>query len=228
MNSSLTNPAAVPASFWRTPGFWILVAGNLAPLFGVLFLGWETFPLMLLFWCENVFIGLFNALRMLCATPQSKVLWAAKLFFVPFFCFHYGLFTLVHGVFVVALFGGSFSGGHGLTPGFDTFWRAVQENHLGWPVFCIGSSHLAFFIWDYLYKGEYKEAKLPLLMIAPYGRIVVLHLAILLGAFLLMILRLPAIALLLLVALKFGLDLAIYLKSHYVPGLTFFRGAKSR
>ena len=37
-----------------------LVAVNLIPLFGVLFLGWGLFPIMVLYWLENGIVGLFN------------------------------------------------------------------------------------------------------------------------------------------------------------------------
>jgi 4-hydroxybenzoyl-CoA reductase subunit beta len=46
-----------------------LIAANLVPLAGVFLFGWEVFPLLLLFWFENVIIGFFNALKMLFATP---------------------------------------------------------------------------------------------------------------------------------------------------------------
>ena len=37
-----------------------LVAVNLIPLFGVLFLGWGLFPIMVLYWLENGIVGFFN------------------------------------------------------------------------------------------------------------------------------------------------------------------------
>jgi Family of unknown function (DUF6498) len=38
----------------------LLIAVNLIPLFGVMFLGWDLFPIMILYWLENGIIGLFN------------------------------------------------------------------------------------------------------------------------------------------------------------------------
>ena len=46
-----------------------LFAG-LVPVFGVFWFHWEVFPLMFLFWSENVLIGLFNVLKMLTASPE--------------------------------------------------------------------------------------------------------------------------------------------------------------
>ena len=84
-----------------------LVVANAVPIFGVVFLGWQVFPLMLLYWLENVVVGAFNVLRMLAADPRNPFRWAGKLFLIPFFCVHFGMFTFVHGVLVFAMFGPS-------------------------------------------------------------------------------------------------------------------------
>src|SRR5690348_15210944 len=44
---------------WRQPSVIALVLANLVPVFGVLALHWEVFPLMFLFWSENVIVGVF-------------------------------------------------------------------------------------------------------------------------------------------------------------------------
>lgn len=62
-----------------------LMLANAVPLIGVVALGWQVFPLVLLYWLENVVVGGFNVLRMLCARPRDGVRWAAKAFLVPFF-----------------------------------------------------------------------------------------------------------------------------------------------
>ena len=38
----------------------ILVLANLVPLVGVVFLKWDVFSIVIVFWCENVIIGLFS------------------------------------------------------------------------------------------------------------------------------------------------------------------------
>lgn len=191
---------------WQRPSVIALVLANLVPVFGVLFFHWEVFPLMFLFWSENVIIGAFNVLKMLTANPESALSWAGKLFLIPFFCVHYGMFTFVHGVFVVGLFGGGFRPGAGF-PGLETFWRIVHENYLGWAILGLAISRGISFVMNYLVGGEYKRASLQQLMAQPYGRIVVLHLAILGGGFLVMALHSPELGLLVLVALKIAFDL---------------------
>jgi Family of unknown function (DUF6498) len=191
---------------WLRPSVIALLLANLVPVFGVLCLHWEVFPLMFLFWSENVIVGVFNVLKMLCAAPENPLTWAGKLFLIPFFCVHYGMFTFVHGIFVVALFGGGLKHGMGF-PTPDTFWHIMQENHLGWAVLGLVVSRGVSFATNYLGNGEYRRASLPQLMQQPYGRIMVLHIAILGGGFLMLALHSPTVGLLLLVALKIALDL---------------------
>jgi hypothetical protein len=191
---------------WLRPAVIGLLLANLVPVFGVLVLHWEIFPLMFLFWSENVIIGLINVLKMLTASPDSPGSWAGKLFIIPFFCVHYGIFTFVHGVFVIALFGGGLGHGAGF-PGPETFWHIMQENHLGWAVFGLAISRGISFATNYIGNGEYQRASLQQLMAQPYGRIVVMHLTILGGGFLMLALHSPVVGLLLLVVLKTALDL---------------------
>ena len=191
---------------WLQPSVIALVLANLVPVFGVLVLHWEVFPLMFLFWSENVIVGAFNVLKMLTNQPASIVMWLGKLFFVPFFCFHYGMFTFIHGVFVVAMFGNGAGHTHGF-PNASTFWNAAAENSLGWAILGLAVSHGVSFVTNYIGKGEYQRVGLSQLMNQPYGRIVVMHIAILFGGFLVMALNSPTPALLLLVVLKTAFDL---------------------
>ena len=192
---------------------WVLVAANLVPLAGVLLWNWSVFALIALFWMENVIVGVLFALRMLLADPRDPALWAAKVFLVPFFCFHYGMFTGVHGLFVFGLFGGKAYDPHGLQV-LEPALRAAQDLGLWLPLAALLASHGFSFLWNYLWRGEFRRAKLTELMAKPYGRVVVLHMAIILGAIGTLALGSPLWALLVLLALKIGLDLKAHLKEH--------------
>lgn len=196
-----------------SPTVIALVLANLIPLYGVLALGWEVFPLMLLFWMENVIIGVFNVLRMLLAELQRPAAWVGKFFLVPFFCIHYGMFTFVHGVFVVGLFGGQFRVGASF-PSLEMFQKLVAEQQLGIAVLALVASHAFSFAWNYLWRGEYRTVSLQTLMARPYARVVVLHLALLGSGFLLIALKSPVVGLVLLVLFKIGLDVSSHLKEH--------------
>jgi hypothetical protein len=191
---------------WRQPSVIALVLANLVPVFGVLVWHWEVFPLMFLFWSENVIVGAFNVLKMLTDQPAMPVMWLGKLFIIPFFCVHYGMFTFVHGIFVVTMFGGGMHGRHGF-PTVSTFWNVMRENELSWAILGLAVSHGVSFVTNYIGKGEYQRVGLQQLMSQPYGRIMVMHFAILFGGFLVMALHSPTPALLLLVALKTAFDL---------------------
>ena len=52
---------------WLTPV--VLVAGNLVPLFGVLFLDWDVGAIVTLYWAENVVIGGITILKMFATSP---------------------------------------------------------------------------------------------------------------------------------------------------------------
>lgn len=175
--------------------------------------GWSVFPLIVLFWMENVVIGVLFALRLLFAAPADAALWAAKLLMVPFFCFHYGMFTAAHGIFVFHLFGERDYAVRGFEL-LEPALRAAGDYALWLPIAVLAASHLFSFGWNYLHRGEYRRAQLPKLMARPYGRIFVLHLGIILGGIAALALGSPAWALAVLVALKTGLDLRAHVKEH--------------
>jgi hypothetical protein len=192
---------------------WVLVAANALPLAGVLFWDWDVFALLVLFWMENVVVGVFFILRMVFADLEDAALWLGKLFMVPFFCIHYGMFTAVHGVFVFMLFGQ----GKYRVDGLDALAlaaRAADDYGLWAPLAVLFASHFFSFAWNYLYRGEFRSAELTKLMITPYGRVVVLHVAILLGGMAAMALGSPLWALLVLLALKVALDFKAHVKEH--------------
>ena len=53
-----------------TPSLLALGLANALPIAGVLLLGWKVFPLVLLYWLENVVVGGFNVGKLLLAQPQ--------------------------------------------------------------------------------------------------------------------------------------------------------------
>jgi len=201
-----------------TPSLLVLGLANALPIAGVLLLGWKVFPLVLLYWLENVVVGGFNVGKLLLAQPQEPAYSVGKLFLIPFFVFHFGMFTLVHGVFVFALFGAK------SLPRFDSLAElpaAIRAYHLGWGVLALVVSHGLSFYWNYFENGEYRRASLPILMVQPYARLVVLHLAVLFGGWIVLTLGSPLLALLVLVALKTAADV----RAHQAERHTFMEAA---
>jgi hypothetical protein len=201
-----------PADFKKISVIAIILT-NLVPIYGVLFMGWQVFPILLLFWIENLIIGVSNVFKMILASPGNFGQWFAKIVMIPFFCVHYGMFTLVHGIFILVFFGGFSKTGTPFPSGND-IGGLVANLQLGWAVLGLIISHTISFITNYIGNGEYKTITLSELMAQPYGRVVILHLTILLGGFMVMALGSPMIGLILLITLKTFVDIKAHLKQH--------------
>lgn len=191
----------------------MLILVNLFPVFGVVFLGWQVFSIMFLFWTENVIIGVINVIKMILASPDDKFGWASKIFMIPFFCVHYGGFTLVHGIFIFVLFGGFFDKFETIESTPDAL-RVMFTGDLGWAILALAASHFVSLVTNYIGKGEYKKSSLGLLMGQPYGRVVILHLTIIFGGFLITVFGSPVAGIVLLIILKTFIDLKAHLSQH--------------
>lgn len=111
---------------------------------------------------------------------------------------HYGMFTLVHGIFVFELFIKDLVFGS---------WMVVSTLFLF-------ISHGISMISNYLGKKEYEQMSLMELMFAPYKRIVIMHITIIFTGFLSLITNQNVVALLLLIVLKTLSDFASHLLEH--------------
>jgi len=183
-----------------------LLATNTIPLFGVLLLDWDAFFVVLLYWSENLAIWFFNILKMV-HIPVSKADVLFKNILISFFALHYGIFTFGHGIFVFFLFYKS-SG---------RFWdETIRLSGMIIAVVALFISHGISYIYNYLHKREYVCANLFKLMFNPYRRVVVMHITILAGGFLIISIESssPAALLVVLVVLKTFLDLTLHLRSH--------------
>ena len=208
----------------------VLILANLIPLLGVLLFEWTVLSILLLYWAESVVVGVLNVARMI-ACDSDNVLpgllalankpvpdevrenmpqiagAALKYFLIPFFVVHYGAFCFGHLTAVVGIFG---SGGFGLRagPALAELWQPSV-----WiAVAAVFASHLYSFIANFIGEGEYKRANLMLLMHRPYGRIIAMHIAIVLGAGLVIWLGSPLPMLLILILIKIFLDTRMHEK----------------
>jgi hypothetical protein len=138
----------------------------------------------------------------------------SKLFFIPFFTFHYGLFCFVHGAFVVAILGpgGPFAFSHDGPLG--EMFSLFGQQHLWWAVVALAASHLYSFFVNFLGHGEYRRTIVPILMLQPYPRVVLLHVALLFGAFIAVALGGNIAILAILVLGKTAMDLRFHLSEH--------------
>jgi hypothetical protein len=204
-----------------------LLLANTIPLWGVFFLGWDAFSLVLLYWAENLIIGFYNILKIAFVKAPHFIGHIAKLFFIPFFIIHYGGFMGVHGFFILGLFergqGPAFIG-KTPWPCFLVFVQLllgvikqmwlVMPDGMRLPLGIFLASHGVSFIHNFLIRGEYASTNPQKLMGQPYSRIVVMHIAILAGAFLAAAFKSPLPILIILIALKTILDVKLHLRQH--------------
>lgn len=198
----------------------LLVAANLLPLAGVFLLDWDVGALVVLYWSENLVLGFYTLVKMFTVSPLGSLPMGL------FFALHYGGFCAVHGLFVSVLLLGD---GDGLMPNdpwpvFFIFFqlllnvvRSVLEHAppawlLAFAALFV--SHGVSFLLNFLFAGERERTNLNKLMAAPYGRIVILHIAIIAGGFAVMALGQPVVLLVILVLLKIGVDVALHLREH--------------
>lgn len=139
---------------------------------------WEITTILWTYWEQSIIIGFFNFLRILSLknfstenftinnhpalpTPQTKV------FTAFFFVLHYGFFHLIYAIFLFQFF----SSGQTLD---------LNYLFLGGLIFFL--NHL-FSYWHNKKIDEQKTQNIGQLMLAPYTRIIPMHLIIILGAF---------------------------------------------
>lgn len=178
----------------RRPPILLVLLLNLVPVAGVLWLGWSPLQLLLIYWVENVVVGLVNyaKLRGYEAHGRSE---ASPFRISNFFAMHYGMFTLVHGIFAVIV-GVVFAPAATAEPAVSQDWWSFWGATFGLSVLHLG---------DYLRWREtegWTRASADAQMFAPYGRIIVMHLTILGGVFVLVQTGAPVAYIALLAVLK--------------------------
>jgi hypothetical protein len=197
----------------------LALASAVVLAWGVLVLGWSPFVVMLLFWFENVVIGVLHVVKLVATGARMGVAGlVGGVALAAFFTVHYGIFTAVHGAFVVLLFGSGELGPHAMDGGLaGPLW--VMADHLlserdGWlAVTAIVLLHLSGLL-QWLTRTRGAPPPLKELMGAPYGRIVILHVTLIASGFLVQALKAPVAGALLLVGLKLAYDLVSLGREH--------------
>jgi hypothetical protein len=215
----------------------LLIAFNLVPLVGVIAWGWNVSTILVLYWLENGIVGVLNVPKILLAqgAPPAMAVTAtglgpaSKIGTAGFFVLHYGIFWLVHGIFVFTLpmfgsmrdvvtepfgvgvgFGVGFEGT--LIPGDPT--SAVDATAVTIGVIGLAISRGASFVVNYLGRREYLTISPQQQAFAPYPRLVILHVTIIIGAFVSLLIGSPVGAIVALVVVKTVMDLGFHVREH--------------
>ena len=202
-------------SFWkrafRDPLTWLALAVDAVPIIMVIFFGWGAAALVLLYWAENIVIGIATLGRIIFASIASYGMWGVPLaaFMFGFFTLHYGLFCFGHGIFIFAFAKDIKEIESGLSPGIllEMFQSVVAyKPHMALVLTLMAFYQGVVLIRDY-WPGVDRKYPDPLTeMFSPYGRIVVLHIGIFAGAFALLALGDPMIGVLGLIVFRMGMS----------------------
>jgi hypothetical protein len=168
----------LPSRAARTTTSIILIAANLLPLLAVLNGAAGLGDVFVVYWFENVVVWFTTTIKILTArgadeSQARKVQMSGNVLVAAFFTFHFGLFTLVHGVFSFTL--ARLTGG--LT-GEPSTWLLLM--------LAILVSHLISLGLNWFGQGERDAATVRRAMAMPYPRMLVLHVSVLAAFFLLL------------------------------------------
>lgn len=186
----------------RVASVFVLLAANSVPLMALLSGRWGAGDVLIAYWLENVAIGLWAAVRIATASVDGSVVdrspdgrprvdlstalaaarqstdprtmraigLVARLGLLVFFLFHYGLFTLVHGIFTFSLAGRA--GTTGSVGGYLAMLLVMVLSH--------GLSTAIY----WFARGERRSIGPQRAMAGVYPRVVVMHLSVIGGAWL--------------------------------------------
>lgn len=218
----------------------VLVAANLLPLYGVLAWDWSAFHLLLVYWIELVVIGLVSLLKMLFWYVGSLGMWLLKLLLLPFlplFLIPYFIAVACLGALTFGVFGSEeikqafvsllFAWNtYGVAPMSPEVAVAVLQENIPKELFAstalLAASHAFSFLWNFLWKGEYRRIGLGALVLAPIVRVwlTITAMAIGMTGIQFVAYRSPALLLAGLVVVKTGLDLLSHWRVHAPPRAT--------
>ncbi|MFA5270254.1 MAG: DUF6498-containing protein [Patescibacteria group bacterium] len=189
-----------------------LIVANLIPLAGVLWWDWSLFQIMFLYWAESAVIGLYNIFKLIVLGRWIGLAMAI------FFIFHLGVFMIVHLMFIVAFFL--------VKDAVDPMAIQAEVVGVGKSLAISGLalliSHGISFWQNFVSGGEAHKLTINDLMLGNvYGRIIVMQLTLIFGAFLSLQLGNPIWALAVLILLKTVTDLAAHLHEHRYFSVSF-------
>jgi len=188
-----------------------LIISNLVPLFGVIFLDWSIYPILIAYWIENVIIGYFTYIKIPLSMGTDTDKTILSLFHIPNmpekmvinrFLRDYSFFCVVHGVLLFIFF---FVGVKFQLSFFYSILLMVTFTFV---------SHLISYKSNFLGKKEYLSTSPRQQMIMPYSRIMIMHLVVLMGGLVVEDRGYKLVTVAFLIILKTSVDLVSHLFEH--------------
>ena len=169
----------LPSRTARTLTSLVLIAANLLPILGVANGSLGVGDVFVMYWIENVAVWLVTIVKISTAEGgateaqlDDRARMATRYGSAGFFALHYGIFTLVHGIFafVLAFASGGFKGS-------ALFWTV--------SMIALVVSHVISLGINWFGRGERRWVSPGRAMFLPYPRMLVLHGSVIVGFMLL-------------------------------------------
>lgn len=192
---------------------YALIFANLISIVGVIVAHWSVANILFLYWTESVIIGIFNVIKMATVAKRgrkknlfNRIFDGIERVFLPvFFMIHYGGFMAGHLFFI-------WSFAHYMEKMEVDFPTLIATTGIGTISLVI--SHGYSFVMNYWLSGERKKADISQLMMAPYIRVIIMQITLIIGMMLSMLFRSPVYLLILFIVLKMFVDIASHLAEH--------------
>jgi hypothetical protein len=197
---------------FTSPSAIALLVANLIPIFGVLFWNYDLGNILIIYWAESAVIGLYTLVKMITSTVHEGLSGIPILFIAPFFIVHFGGFMAGHLVFILIIASSGFSSGEVDMSLYQVFYEKTATIH--WPLIALVLSHGFSFALNFIGKKEYKKINTGNLSTAPYARIIVMHITIVIGAFATIIFGNSIAFLVLFIFLKIFMDAGAHIREH--------------
>lgn len=178
-----------------------LIVVNLCALFAVRIFEWNLFTLVMLYWTENIVVGILALPKMVMAKKKGA-LGKSLGYQIIFYIAHYSTFIVMHLAAMIYL----------LFPA-----DAIQiTGSISFPAlaFLIALSHGLSFKQNFLDNKESQNASALKLSVMPYRRVIPAHILLALAALLARQTALSTGALQLIVAIKIAIDLLAHRSEH--------------
>ncbi len=180
----------------------VIILSNVFALFGIYFFNWHPILLIILYWCEAVFIGVFNVFKiMLCGIYDKNnqtSIWNIRtsLIISIIFIITFGFFLIFYGLFILDLFSEQFFEKDVIRITeiwkykFDLFSyivplkitrsKSILESELI-AIIAIFISHSMVFFFNFVGEKKFIPAGPFHYLFKPYYRLFVIHMTVLLG-----------------------------------------------
>ncbi len=208
---------------WFRPSVWGIVAVNLIPVAGVIWLSWSVFDVVASYWLETLVVCLFTFLKILGSqepveNPEVEVVYKNQR--LTFSLMNKGMYAAVfiqnslgilaaHFVFIVLMF---------QAPSLASWTIAdILALPQEWFYFATALliSHGYSFLVNYCINGEYLSSSPKELMVQPYRRVAAMMLTLIVGGWLIDRAGAGTWVVVALISCKLVIDIFAHLEEHH-------------